>query len=205
MARIDFEIRHGYTQRDLDKLSLNALRRTGLTWDVQELTDVAMCAMVEHLCTRDDAPAFGELIDVGSDAIREMNRDEKRHHGMNKWGEQATNATIYWHDFNRPREPWEERFMDEVSLVQVWDALPSRHRELLWTRACFSTAGEAARSLGMHDSQFSREFRRARDAARVLWFSPDAAPAFRGRDRRSSVVGSRSVYAQRMKRSRKAA
>ncbi len=205
MARIDFEIRHGYTQRDLDKLSLTALRRTGLTWDVEEMTDVAMCAMVEFLWARDAAPAFGELIDVGSDAIRDMNRDEKRHHCMNKWGEQAVNATVYWHDFNRPREPWEERFTDEVSLVQVCDALSVKHRELLWTRACFQTAGEAARSLGMDAGQFSREFRRARDAARVLWFSPDVAPVFRGRDRRSSTVGSRAVYVQRMKRSRNAA
>lgn len=186
----DLPVLHGYTVRDLDRMSLHAATAGAgrLGYELHEAADLAWSAMAEALVLADEPPAGGDLIGIGRRAIYRGSEQDARHHGVARdrlrW--RATFVT-YW---LRPVEPTpEELVVDRLALAQILPALERRQIQALWALALHGTHQAACAALDLSLSAYEVRLRRARTAVRAAWFAPDPDPGHRGRDRRVGVRG----------------
>jgi hypothetical protein len=188
----DAELRHGYTLSEINKLASVAVWRD--VWHqslpLSERQDIAWSAVAEYLYASDHRPTSGELIRAAWSALRAEAEANWHTHGVSRTasvfdGDQTMpQFARYWFGSGRSTQGPEEPIIERIALIQIWDALPEKHRVLIAALAATDDYGEAAAALGRPRQSYVSMLARARTAFRELWHEGETPSRHWGHDRR---------------------
>lgn len=172
----NFDLRHGYTLRDLHQMTAAALRadRSG-AMDYITRRDVAWSAIAEALYAADEPPRRQELIRVGWQAIYAEQRDRYRHHGYESRDAFAGHGTAprfaaYWLGLPTVVPSPEDRVVERAALPQVLAVLTDAQRSALVALAGFvGDRPAAARALECSEKALNFRLQLARRRCLALW------------------------------------
>lgn len=117
-----------------------------------------------------------------ADAWAGMSRARVRYvstHGLGTSGRLgAEHYERYWEGRARCYEAgFEDRVLERITVWQVWEALPARHRDTLAALArADGDIAAAALDQDVSYTAYSTRLQAARNAARGLWYDPDPDP-----------------------------
>ena len=134
--------------------------------------------------------SFNEAVSIGQYAITNTARVSNAQSGRSDRGDMPRFAA-FWYDRSHSSgygKPW--AVIDSMSINQVFDALPDRHRKVLLLVMYAETVNEAAATTGLSQVTFRRHFAAARSAALALLYDHEQPPPLnrlpihrKGRDR----------------------
>jgi DNA-directed RNA polymerase specialized sigma24 family protein len=172
------ELRFGYTLAEVQRFAQSAAANNHtMAADHRDLVHAAWSAIVDLLYTAQEPPSRHDLATEGRKGIWQLVRDHRQTYGYrdrdpyNGIGS-APHFAAYW---QMPAEPsHEERFIEQVAVRQVFNALTDRQREVIL--AAVAHDGDylaAAESLGMSRGSFTACLSQARRAAAAWWHAPE--------------------------------
>lgn len=168
-------LRHGYTLRDIDRLTATACAssRWHAAADADERYAVMWHAIVEHLYTAEERPTRHDLLGAAITAVDLYVRAEMHHHGWDTANYAAGAGAMhryqtYWRT-PAERDPFADRVVERVALGQIWPLIAQHHRDLLRTLAAADDHDRAASRLGLTQSGYASRLCKARATARGLW------------------------------------
>lgn len=189
-----YELRHGYTLRDLHQMTAAAVRADrSMAMDYADRRDIAWSAIAEHLYAADDPPARHELIRVGWQAIYAEVRAGYRHHGYadRAWDAGRASAprfAMYWvGGVTTPSH--EDSAVERLALPQILGGLGDVYREALVALAAHGHYETAAAALDISYKALVARLVVARRHAIQLWLQPETPHRSRHTDRRVAKRG----------------
>ncbi|MEU1373027.1 hypothetical protein ABZ442_05100 [Streptomyces triculaminicus] len=189
----DFEVRHGYSLRDLHRFAATAVAADrSLAGNAHLRYDIAWSAIALALAEATVPPHPQTLVRAGWQAIYADVRQGWQLYGVARDTDDrsvggAPRFAIYWR--NTATEPASETLIEAMAVSQILGTLPDIYREAVTALAAHDTLQAAADSLGISYVAMNGRIRTARKRFTAQWYAPETPPPFRGTDRR---VGSYS-------------
>jgi DNA-directed RNA polymerase specialized sigma24 family protein len=180
------ELRYGYTMAEVQRLAQSAAANNHtMAADHRDLVHAAWSAIIDLLYTTEQPPTRHDLATAGRAGIWRLVKDHRQTYGYrdrdpyNGIGS-APHFAAYWQAPAEP--PHEERFVEQIAVWQVFNALTDRQREVLLAAAAHD--GDylaAAESLGMPRGSYTAWLSQARRAATAWWHTPETPRQVPGR------------------------
>lgn len=194
---------HGYTLDGIDRLARTAATHAygGRILDPTDRYHAAWTAIVERLCTADEAPDGRDLAIAGMNAINQAGRDHRHTWGLGStWGgsQDAPNFQRYW-DHGRVTPSPEDGIVDRLAVHQIWPRLTLTHRQVLCALAVHGDCATAGASLGKTERGYACALQRARAEFYRLWHEHEAPPRMWGLTRKSGRRSVKQVLAERQR------
>lgn len=195
MTAADPPLVHGYTLRDLYRLTAAAMRadRSG-AMDWTDRWNVAWSAIAEALYGAEEPPHRQHLVRVGWQAIYAEVRDGRRHNGyrdreFDAGLGSAPRFAAYWLGLPRTVPSPEEGVVERLTVPRLLATLTEGQRRVIMAVAV--AAGDrpaAARALGLSEKALNYQLRTARGRCLAAWLEGETPhrPALRRLDRRRS-------------------
>ncbi|MGE7437556.1 hypothetical protein [Kitasatospora sp. NPDC001175] len=165
---------HGYTYRDIDRISRLVITmdpyRTDLGSATHERCDAVQFALIEYLATCERRPSQKELLALGRNASHQHVRLEMHAHGMQRsehGGGVLPGFQRYWQASGRV--PMDERVTERIAVWQIWPRLTLAQQRAVMALALTEDHQAAARTLGVPLGNYSSLLRSGRRRALALW------------------------------------
>ncbi|MCX5528988.1 hypothetical protein OG785_45315 [Streptomyces sp. NBC_00006] len=179
---------YGYSLADIDRISrlVISVDRWALDGTVVDRLDAVRFAITEHLLTAGSRPAKQDLVNVGRSASDRYVEAEMRYRGYDRrqahLGRGASvNFQRFWQ--GNPRTPAEDRFVEHMTLTQIWPHLTLAQQQAVWAFALTGDHEAAASQLGLTPGAFAGRLKKARNRFAVLWHEHET-PRRRPMDKR---------------------
>jgi hypothetical protein len=192
----DLPVRHGYTIRDLHRITAAALAADRLlAMDWYERRDIAWSAIAEHLCAAPEPPHRQELVRVGWQAIYQVVRDSHRQRGYTDGCDDYASSAPTMPRFVRFWGPnvtpsHEDRIVETVATQQVTATLTNpTYRDAVVALAVHDDYMRAAEALGISYKALVFRLATARRQFLAHWHEGETPYRPRRTDRRVEVHG----------------
>lgn len=190
---------HGWTLDELTEMARwVAHSQRGRVIDREEATDAAALALVERLYA-EPAPTKLDLYRAARSAVDTANDREISYLGltrkMKRDGREGMTPSFarYWGGKAALNSPFEDRLVERIAVLQVWNALSSTHRQTFNALISQGTLEAAGEMLGVQPTTFRMRLYRARQEARALWHWPEPPAEQWGRDHPGRGPSARGV------------
>jgi hypothetical protein len=191
---IDYELRHGYTLRDLDRVARLATHVGPMAGNYHDRRDEAWSAIVEHLYSTDQWLPEHDLVWIGRKAIYDSVTADRRERGYYRLHTDGTQhgpgsspafATYWWDMFARPTGSPEPGIVERISVWQILPTLTPGQAEVIFALAAHDDYQSAAAALGMTTVGFRSQVCQARRRFLELWHEGEQPSKPWGQDRRA--------------------
>jgi hypothetical protein len=185
----EMEVRHGYTLRDLHRLTATAVRADrSMALDVADARDIAWSSIAEHLCAADEPPHPNELVQAGWQGIYRAVREGYRARGYSDGNYGVDGAPTmprfvkFWGSGVTPSH--EDSIVERVAAEQIMPTLTDIYRDAVIALAVHDDYVLAADSLGLKYSALTARLSVARRQLLELWHEGETPHRTRRTDRR---------------------
>jgi hypothetical protein len=168
--------------------------------------DTAWSAIVEYLYASEERPARRDLLREGMDAIGSYFRSENHHHGIPQDRNRhdfGVNFERYWRTFSGPTHGPEERIIEHIALVQVWEALTPAAKAIFTALAAWEDYELAAEATGGTPREFYSRVSYSRKMFLKLWHDGETPSRPWGHDRRRTKKDASPRHTARIIRQRR--
>ncbi len=191
----DYELVHGYTLLDLEKMTRAAcVADRTLAMDYHTKRDIAYSAITLALYEAERPPERGRLIRAGWQAIYREVRDTRRQRGYRD----ASYSTYDVRDDLRPRvimywdhrtvsPSHEDRVVERLAVHQALSAVTGPYLDAVLALAAIGDYQRAAAALEIEYAALSRRLITARQRFLAAWFGDETPHRIRSCDRRVST------------------
>lgn len=203
----DHALKYGYTLAVIQELTSAAVHneRFNTYRDHAERMDIAWSGIVEYLYASEEPPTRRELMLAGMDAINSFFKTEQRHHGIpqDRRSDFGVNYEKYWETFSRPTPSPEERVVERIALVQVWEALTPTAKAAFTALAAWEDYELAAKAVNRTPRQFYSQVSYSRRLFLELWHDGELPSQPWGHDRRRTKKEVNPRYTAKIIRQRR--
>lgn len=178
------ELRHGYTLRDIDRLSSTAIRINA--WyrniDAEERLAAARCAIVDVLYSNTEAPSERTLFSAAVDAADKLTYSAGAAYGIpaghgSQGAPRRPGFSAYWKTVAGGSAGFDTKVVEAVALWQILAQLTEQQRQTLIAFAADDERQAAADRLGVSVRTLARLLADSRRRFIELWFGDETPPA----------------------------